>query len=271
MKKIIFSIILSFVFAFQAYGAKPILKPAGSTMNLKPSGTKKLMIKKPDLIVEKFVLAPSSVQNGEPVDYELIIKNIGGPSTHKRMLVSFHSSPNTGKSEYMAVPNPGQSLSFHGTTIAPPSDACMSWTYTVELDTHKQIIESNEDNNTASYSVSIQGRPVIGFCTLATHAQCPELFINGGVGDDDIYIGFEVHNFGCSVSPAGTMDLVFPEQWPQTIPIPPIQPGKFFPFYTYMKWLTPGVKNGEIILRYNQSNVKIYNDRIKYKVNIVAP
>jgi hypothetical protein len=276
LKKTIFSIILSFIFAFQAYGAnktlKPIMhqKPASTAVMAKPSGTMTLTIKKPDLIVQKFVLSPGSVQNGERVKYELIINNIGGPSKISTMRSSFQSSYGTGRSDYRSVPNPGQSLTFNGELSVGISN-CTAITWTVKLDFQNKIIESNENNNTASYSASIQGRPMIGFCTN-THQEppCPDLFINGAV-DKDIYIGFEVYNFGCAVSPAGAMELSFPGQWPQTVPIPPIQPGKFFPFVTYMQWSTPGVKNGEIILKYNQSNVKIYRDRIKHKVNVVVP
>jgi hypothetical protein len=276
MKNIIFSIILSFVFSFQAYGANKVFKPVGSQkpnpsiMISKPSGSMELMIKKPDLMVQKFVLSPSSVQNGERCDYELVVKNIGGPSSLSKILVGFYQPNKHGRSDYLSVPGPGQSLTFQG-RLSVPADKCMAVTYTVNLDVHKLINESNENNNTASYSIGIQGRPIIGFCKrLGKGTPCKDLFINGGV-NSDMYIGFEVYNFGCSVSPAGTMDLNFPEQWPQTIQIPPIQPGKLFAFYTYMRWSTPGVKNGEIILRYNQGNVEIFDDRIKYKVNIVEP
>jgi hypothetical protein len=273
LKKIIFAIVLTFVTSFQVYGANPVPKPIDSKITnhsniAKPPGTMKPMIKMPDLMIQKFVLSPNMVKNGDECSYELVIKNNGGQSSLNQMLVGFNITPQLGRSDYLPVPGPGQSQTFTG-VLGVPVNKCMALTYTVELDAHHKIKESNENNNKASYSIGIEGRPAIGFCTTATGAACQALFINGGV-NDDIYIGSEVHNFGCAISPAGSIDLNFPEQWPQTIQIPPIQPGKFFAFYTYMQWDKPGVKNGQIILRYNQGNVKIYNDRVQHKVNIVA-
>jgi hypothetical protein len=88
----------------------------------------KPVIKLPDLIVQKFVLSPSSVQNGEYLDYELIIKNTGGKASLGQMLVGFNITLQYARSDYLSVPGPGQSLTFKG-SLSAPADKCMVLTW----------------------------------------------------------------------------------------------------------------------------------------------
>lgn len=113
--------------------------------------------------------------------------------------------------------------------------------------------------------IRVENHPDVGFCK--DDSVCKEMFFNSGI-NNQVYIGGEVYNYGCGISPACLMDLIFPEQWPQTIQIPPISPGKFFPFYTYMTWTNPGVKMGDFVIRNAVNDVRAVNDRVKVKVNI---
>jgi hypothetical protein len=266
------------LFCFQAQGADVRMKQAPSqsvtprVIKQKPTeGLQPATPAKPDLVVLEFDLMPTTAQNMVPNSelspYKLVIKNNGGPSNVSQMLVAFHDSPHSGRSDYMAVPGPGQSLTFSG-ELWVPVDQCMAVTYEVILDAHHQVDESNENNNTASASVAVEHRPDVGFCK--NPSICQEKFINGGV-NNQIYIGLEVYNYGCAISPACSMDLNFPEQWPLNVPIPPISPGKFFPYHTYMTWTNPGVKMGEIIIRNAINDARDFNDRVKFKVNVVQP
>ncbi len=272
MRPIILSLILSMVFLFQADGADVRLKPAPSRQvtpsvikNRPPGAVTPATPAKPDLMVQTFKLEPATVQNGATCSYQLVIRNNGGPSTVSKMLVGFNETPQTGRSDYLDVPGPNQSLTFSG-ELGVSVDRCLAVSYTVTLDAHHQVDESNENNNTATYSIGVQNRPDVGFCK--NPSICQEKFINGGV-NDKIFIGLDVYNYGCAISPACSMDLNFPEQWPLTVQIPPISPGKFFPYYTYMTWTTPGVKMGEIIIRNPVNDARSFNDRVKFKVNIV--
>ncbi len=266
---IVFS--LSLFLSFQVYAAPKTIKQVTSqktsptAINVKPAGSVKPLIKKPDLVVQEFTLTPGTVQNGDSCIYKLVIKNTGGFSSVKTMLVGFNTTPQQGRNDYLKVPGPGQSLTFKG-KLSAPVDRCLALTYTVTLDAHHVIDESNENNNTASKSIAVQGRPDVGFCLRPS--ICKELYINGGV-NKQIFIGLDVYNYGCTTSPACTIDLNFPDQWPRTVQVPPIQPGKFFPYHEYMTWKTPGVRIGEIIIKYTHNDARTFNDRVKFKVNVV--
>lgn len=238
-----------------------------STITVKPTNTiMKPAMKQPDIMVDSFALTPGVTQNASWVNYQLVVKNTGGNSPVKTMLVSFTVLQNgNGRNDNFAVPGAGQSRTFSG-QLHVPVDVCLGCTYKVILDVHNQVAESNENNNTATRTVGVQGRADVGFCLR--ESVCNELFINGGT-NNDIYIGGEVYNYGCGVSPACTLDLNFPGQWPQTIQIPPIHHGQFFAFHVYMKWSSPGVRIGELILHPAQNDARTFNDRVKYKVNIV--
>jgi len=274
MPRIVLSVIVMMLFCFQAQGADVRMKQAPSqsvtprVIKQKPTeGLQPATPPKPDLLVQEFKLTPAAVSNGDLCNYNLIIRNAGGPSPVGKMLVGFNVTPQEGRSDYLDVPGPGQSLSFSG-VLAAPIDRCVGLSYTVNLDVHHQVDESNEDNNSAVYSIGIEGRPDVGFCK--NPSICQEKFINGGV-NNQIYIGLDVYNYGCAISPACSMDLNFPEQWPLNVPIPPISPGKFFPYHTYMTWTNPGVKMGEIIIRNAINDARDFNDRVKFKVNVVQP
>ena len=278
MKRIIFSFFLLLLLSFQAMGADLSLKKIPS-QSVTPSVVKEMPVKfspvvptlpaiaKPDLVVQEFKLTPATVSNGGHCFYKLVVRNNGSSSPLKQMLVGFNITPQTGKNEWLAVPGANQSLTFTG-QLGVPLDQCGAVSYTVKLDVHYNInvAESNENNNSASYSLVVENRPDVGLCK--DDSVCNEMFFNGGV-NNQVYIGGEVHNYGCGISPACTLDLNFPEQWPQTIQIPPIPPGKLFAFYTYKTWTNPGVKMGEFVIRNAVNDVRPVNNRVKVKVNIV--
>lgn len=276
MKPIILSLVLSMICLFQADSADVRFKPAPSKSITPPVIKKKPQNSlnpatpaKPDLVVQSFTLISTTPQNmvvnGQNCPFELVYRNAGGPSPVNKMLVSFQHDVHYGRNYTLDVPAPNQSLTLSG-ELGVSIDRCMAISYSVTLDAHNQVDESNENNNTASKSIAVEHHPDIGFCK--NPSVCEEKFINGGV-NQDIYIGLEVYNYGCAISPACSMDLNFPEKWPQNVKIPPISPGKFFPYHTYMKWDTPGVKMGEIIIRDPVNDARSFNNRVKFKVNIV--
>ena len=104
---IVFS--LSFFLSFQVYAAPKIIKAvtSPSAIKKKPTGSVKPLIKKPDLMIQEFTLTPSTVQNGDFCSYTLVIKNIGGYSSIRKMLVTFNSSPQQGRSEGYRIRDEG--------------------------------------------------------------------------------------------------------------------------------------------------------------------
>jgi len=274
MTRIALVLMVLMIAAFPVYADSPKIQPlkmqqASPDLKFKKKNKKRPMIKLPDLVVEEFVLFPG--KNYSFLDYRLKIKNIGAKAFYsgKVKAVFLLKSTSIGTDVEFYVPEPGQSKVIHGTKkLWIPLDTCQSATYTVTLDRQNQLAESNENNNTAEHTALIQGRPDVGFCHYGGR-DCKIMFMNSGVGQDT-YIGFEIYNYGCVASPGCKVDLIFPGQWPQSVNIPSIQPGKFYAFHTYLKWSSPGVRMGELVLKHTHDDARERNDRVKFKVNIAA-
>jgi len=262
-------IIVSLLSPFQAYAEfKPALPQhtAPSAIGAKPTGSVKPALAKPDLVIEHFSLSPKTPKNGDTCNYKLTVKNQGGSSSQTKMWVGLNITPQLGLPQKLDVPKAGQTLTFTG-PIGIPVDVCGPTPFTAELDVHNVVKESDENNNTATTSVTVQNRPDLGFCK--TTGSCPGLYTAGTAGKK-IPICVDVYNYGCAANKAGTLTFNCPEQWPVTVPIPPVSPDKFWAHCEFRTWTTAGTRNCRVIINFhlNQDDAYKFNQDITYKVTV---
>ncbi len=221
----------------------------------------------PELSIEHFSFVPSTVKNGQGFMYQLSVKNNGGTATSDMMWVGFNQTPQMGLPQQVKVPAAGQTLSYKG-EIGNSPRTCGSITYTATVDTQNVVKESNENNNTATATITVNPRSDLGVCEYTGH--CPKLSTAGKV-NKDIILNVDVTNYGCIANTPARIWINCPDQWPTPADIPAIEPGKFWSHSVSFKWTTPGTRTCKIIVDSEKvlDEANEINNRNDFTVNVV--
>lgn len=280
MMRIIILAIISFVISFNAYAASPQLKPVmknnpAGIIKATPNARSQITIAKPDFFVSSFDVLPNPIKSGGVGRFILIIGNKGANSLKKNIgvYIRFPFYPGAVSSPFLVAPAAGQKTIYEG-EIRIPTDykGSANFVATVDYPSPGGFAESDETNNTGSDSFVVQGSPDIGFCKAKWNEVCPDQGTVGGVGKK-ILVAVDIFNFGSVISSAGrTLSVNIPGQdWPIVVQIPPIAPGKFWPYGIDKTWDTPGTINARIIINLNgESDSKDNNNAVDYEI-IVTP
>lgn len=280
MMRIIILATISFVISFNVYAASPQLKPVmkktpASIIKATPKASSQITIAKPDFFVSSFDVLPNPIKSGGDCHFVLIIGNKGANSLKKTIGIHisfpFHLGGVT--SPFLVAPAAGQKTIYEG-EIRIPTDykGNANFVATVDYPSPGGIAESDETNNTGSDSVMVYGSPDLGFCKAKWNEACPDQGTVGGVGKQ-IFVGVDIFNYGSVISVTGrTLSVNIPgQQWPIVVPIPPIEPGKFWPYGIYKIWDTPGTIDAKIIINNNgELDSKDNNNAVNYEI-IVTP
>ena len=279
MMKIILLTLISFIFSFNTYAASPQLKPVmkknpASTIKATPKASSQITIAKPDFFVSSFDVLPNPIKSGGACRGTLIIGNKGANSLKKTIgiHISFPFYPGGVTSPFLVAPAAGQKTIYE-VEIWIPTDykGNANFVASVDYPSPGGIAESDETNNSGSDSVMVQACPDLGFCKAKWNEVCHDQGTAGGVGKK-IFVGVDIFNYGSVISSAGrTLSVNIPGQWPIVVSIPPIEPGKFWPYGIYKTWDTPGTLDAKIIINNNgKSDSKNNNNAVDYEI-IVTP